>query len=328
MYLIFLCLLVLALFAAVAVLAYKDYQNDTLSPFAFLFPLLLLAIMCGIVYTLSQSVEFTLVRLAYGLCVILVAPSVRAWFSSNPHFQQMVKDNEIIANHWKQDLDLRVVKNRLIFFRGFAFGMFVVGMYFLTAFLHSYTPEILATSEPISFQGFICMPGPLCIILAFVLLILTNIVELFYTYDIIFHRNTPTTYKIANFCLQCVRSGGLAVAQTVGIGCGILEITSGTYLLEPTSLGNLWQIYGPTGRGFGFANQVVHHKHVYLQSCPSYDPTTLVNKHGIITDGAQNAFIKTHGEEVYRNTTTFQRQLTGMHPSVKGQIMSYFPKAK
>jgi hypothetical protein len=321
-------IIVILLFGAVCALGYNDYRNKHFSWVAFLVPLFLLAMMCSIIYTLSQSVELTLVRLAYGLCVVLVAPAVRSVLSSNPHFQQMVKDGETITNHWKQDKDLRRVKRFLILLRGLSVFTLFLGAYFLNTFFQSYTLEMLPAFKAMSLQEFFLMPGPFCIILAFVLWFLTNAVELYYTYDIIFYRNTPTMYKIANFCLHCTKNGGLTVAGAIGAGCGILEVTSTTYMLETTTLGNMWQIYGPTGRGFGFSDQVVHHKHVLLQNCTLYHPTKLMNGQYIITEEAQNAFIQTYPDEVYRHTTAGQRQLTGLKPPIWGFIKSYFPESK
>ena len=324
----FMPIIVFLLFAAVCALGYKDYRNKNFSWVAFFVPLLLLAFMCSVIYTLSQSVELTLVRLACGLCVVLVAPIIRSALSSNRHFQQMVKDSETIANHWKQDKDLRVVNLFLILSRWFSLFTLLFGGYFLKDFFQSYTPEMLAPFKVITLQEFLLMPGPFCIIVAFLLWFLTNIIELYYTHDIIFYRNTPTMYKVANFCLHCVKKGGLTVAGATAAGCGVLEVTSTSYLLETTYVGNLWQTYGPTGRGFGFANQVVHHKHAYLQACPSYNPSKLMNKQYIITQEAQDAFIRAYSDEVYRNTTVGQRQLTGINPPLHGLVTSFFPKSK
>lgn len=324
----FMPVIVCVLFAVVCVLGYKDYRNKNFSWVAFLVPLLLLAIMCSVIYTLSQSVELTLIRLAYGLCVVLVAPVIRSLLSSNIHFQQMVKDSETITNHWKQDKDLRKVNLFIMLLRGFSLLTLLFGGYFLKDFFQSYTPEMLTIFKVITLQEFLLMPGPFCIIVAFLLWFLTNIIELYYTHDIIFYRNTPTMYKVANFCLHCVKQGGLTVAGAAAAGCGVLEVTSTSYLLETTYIGNLWQTYGPTGRGFSFANQVVYQKHVYLEACPSYNPSKLVNGQYTITQEAQNAFIRAHSDEVYRNTTFGQRQLTGINPPLHGLVTSFFPKSK
>lgn len=186
-------ILVVILLAAVAALGYRDYKKNTFSSFAFFFPLLLLAVMCSIVYTFSQSVELTLGRLAYGLCVVLVAPTIRLLLSSNRHFQQMVKDGETIANHWKNDKDLRVVNFFLILLRAFSLFILLLGGYFLKDFFHSC--ETVSTFKVLTVQEFLLLPGPLCMIVAFLMWCLTNIIELYYTYDIIFYRNTPTIKK-------------------------------------------------------------------------------------------------------------------------------------
>lgn len=326
-------LVVCVLFVTLCRLAYRDYKNDTFSWVAFFVPLGLLIGVCGGIYTMTSSAQLALLRMAHGLCVMLVGPVLRSFLSSDPRFQQLVQDRKTIARHWEHDKDLGPVKTSLFLLQMLSIGLFVLGIFLLNDFLQSFTPEMVfsAMNNPMHAGDFLLMPGPLCVLVAFLVSCLGTTIRLYYTYDIIFHRNHPTMYKIANFCYECTKGGGLSAIKGAALTAGFFELSSGTPMFSPTFLGNMYQTYSPTGRGFGFTDQVTHARHVALELCPSYQPKQLVHSSFLLSSHDQNEFIREHAVEVGQYTTVTQRQQLGIKISFQEGTASQFtitPKRK
>lgn len=299
---------------------YKDHLNKTLELKRVIFIVFLFGCNFVVSYGLCGfSLETVTLRLIYGLVVLMFIRWITPIVTSNPLFTQILRDQTTIVTHWKDDEDLSLLTMVLRAFRVFSATLFCVGIYLFPVGLNAALPDLLVST--ITPTEFFLTPGPLCIIIAVLIWLIVEIIQLMANLHVVWYRNNPTVHKFWNTCIECAKSASVIGGGVIMVGGAGIQALSSSPFVEPTTIGNSWQIY--VGRGYGFSDQLVHKRHVILMACPNYNPLALADEQGMLTHEAQKDFIRNNSEQVCRNTSLTQRQMTNIQPTLGGLIKSY-----
>lgn len=277
---------------------------------------------------LGFGIDMCFLRAIYGLTVVILVKSVAPFLVANTFFQDILRDQKTIQTHWKDDNDLRVLTLVLRTFRLLVFLLFLIGVYLFPIGLELALPNGLSLQTSLTPLQFCITAGPLCWLVAIILLLVVELLQFSASMHIIWYRNTSTVHKIVNTCIECAKSASFVVGGAGSIGVGVVHALSATPFIQPTPIGNAWQAYSPLGRGYGFENLAVHQRHVVLEACPSYHATALADDSRIVTGAAQEQFVKTHAAEVCKHTSVSQRQLVNIKPGLGGLVKSSLFKVK
>lgn len=322
----FLCVL---LASVLSFLWMQDFLKGHFQPARAVFTVVLfLGSFCFSHLVLGFKIDQCLLKMSYGLAVVILAKSVSPFFVASTYFQEILRDQKTLQTHWKEDNDLKLLTIVLRTFRLLVFFFFLIGVYLFPIGLELALPNTPSFQNSLTPWEFCITAGPLCWLLAIALLLVIETIQLGATMHIIWCRNTSTVHKMMNLCIECAKSTGFMIGGAGSIGVGVLHGLSSTPFIPPTPFGNAWQAYSFLGRGYGFETLAVHQRHVVLESCPSYDATTLANESRIVTEAAQEQFVKTHSAEVCKHTSMAQRQLVNIHPSFGGFVKACLFQSK
>ena len=170
----------------------------------------------------------------------------------------VLADIQIINSHWKNDWDLvrlwQMIKVLLVLQVGLTIKivMIVVSLDNLVLYSEGWweNPQVA------DFKVW----GALW----FYSYVLINLILLVGNLHVIWYRNMPVRDKILSTCFTCVKGGALIGGVSIWYCVG----ASYTPLVDPTPIGNAYQIY--CGRGYGFSTSTAHARHNYWMQCPDY----------------------------------------------------------
>lgn len=131
---------------------------------------------------------------------------------------------------------------------------------------------------------------------------------------IIFCRNTPTLEQFTCSIGKTLKYL-LPVLPPVVFG---IDTVSNIQWLEPTYMGNQWQIY--CGRGFGYESSAANVKVMALDYSYNFKQQELVNNSYIITNAAVDEYIQEHKEELMDGLPLPSLIALGLKPSVLPSI--------
>jgi len=146
---------------------------------------------CFSYVVLDFGLDVCLLRVIYGLTVVILAKSVTPFFVTSTYFQEIMRDQKTIQTHWKDDSDLQLLTVVLRTFRFFVFLLFLLGVYLFPIGLEFALPNGLYFQTSITPWEFCITAGPLCWFIAIALLLVVETIQLSATIHIIWYRNTP-----------------------------------------------------------------------------------------------------------------------------------------
>ena len=234
------------------------------------------------------------------ICLNILISST-SWYSTI--MNQILLDTVVINGHWERDLDLRRVwlMVKVLYLILFLCTLKIFySIYSLGAILelNSWVSEEFSDIKWWLKIWVIIFLG-------------VNFIIFLGNIHIIWFRNMPVREKILATCVGCVKLGVVTVGSVVGVLVGMSYVPS---LMEPTTIGNTYQIW--FGRGFGFSttsSSRSHHTNLFSQFYREYP--FLINKEGLITDDtvenawkyhkSKTAIINYQRREYFRNKYKF-----------------------
>lgn len=223
------------------------------------------------------------------------------------------KDQETIKNHWDNDRDLVYLTRfcRVCWLLGLwslsvCFILLYTHMLDMEAYMHiSLNMNIVERFTTINsfFLNFgVCS------------LLFGSIMSFCGEIHIIFFRNSPIIEQIASLGWKTLKYTLPVIPPTL---FGI-DTVSNIQWLEPTYLGNQWQI--SCGRGFGYESSVANVKVMALDYSHNFKRQELVNSFYIITAAAADEYIKEHKEKLMDELPLPALLAIGLKPSVLPSI--------
>lgn len=223
----------------------------------------------------------------YKVMIVFIVLKFKDYISNIPCVEKqltiVLKDQETISNHWKNDFDL-------IWVRRFSYFLIIVG---LSGILYKQfnliqnMPNVLLNPS-LHFQSSIFeMEG---LYVYFLVILLGILLDFLGEIHIIFFRNFPVDGKIVSTCVKC---GKIAVAGAVAVSIVAVPMS---YVpgIEPTIVGNKYQ--QTFGRGYGFTTGRDHLHHYSFENMESIKSgeqsmSSFVDKKGMYSVEKANTFL-------------------------------------
>ncbi len=188
----------------------------------------------------------------YNIMILFVVLKFKDYISNIPVIQKqldlILKDQETISNHWKNDFDLIWVR-RISYF---LITVGLSGMVYKKLIFIQKIPNVLLNPS-LHLQSSIFEMDGVYLYLFFILLGL--LMDFFGEVHIIYFRNFPVDGKVISTCVKC---GKIAVAGAVAVNIASVPMS---YVpgLEPTIVGNKYQQTFGRGYGFNTGRDHLHH---------------------------------------------------------------------
>lgn len=224
----------------------------------------------------------------YNIMILFIFLKFKDYISNIPWIQEqliiVLKDQETISNHWKNDFDL-------IWVRRSSYFLIIVGLsgilYKQFNLIQNITNVLLNPS--LHLQSSIFEVEGLYVY--FFIILLGILLDFLGEIHIIFFRNFPVDGKIISTCVKC---GKLAVAGAVAVNIAVVPMS---YVpgVEPTIVGNKYQ--QTFGRGYGFTTGRDHLHHFSFENMESVKSgenpmTSFVDKKGMYSVEKANTFLQ------------------------------------
>jgi hypothetical protein len=233
---------------------------------------------------------YVIVCLALGLYwrlgilgVMLVIFGVRRWAQSIPFVKKQVEDytaaNKVMCWHWEHDYDLVWLRRFIVFCYVAAVGHVV----WLVGYLNGGVSLPLCGESVVTAAWWVHYLLTTPCYLYLMGLFLTGGAN----FHIVLYRNpvVPNGAKVAVIkALGQVGTGGLVLL-------GFVDATSRTPLIEPTRVGNWYQIHSPNGRGWGYDTRMTHQRVDVLINYSKFKPEWCINPK---TGNMDKAFVSSY----------------------------------